>query len=159
MMSTKIEIVWRIVGHHNDRIGFKSFEEKSTLIVHAEVHGSPYSIHALVLAPVLGGTEKQTCHIVVFDGFKHPEEAGSLVMEFIVSCVNDCGNSADILAITARDEKLHLGVLEEGMVGAIELEANVFAERRNPVRTVPIYLPGEHHKSPQAPRIANTCYS
>jgi hypothetical protein len=75
-----------------------------------------------------------------------------------VIVILDGGNASHQLAVAAGQEELRGGVLEKGMLLPIQQRFHVEKQRRDPVRVIPINLPGKANELPQVPGIGYRKY-
>ena len=84
---------------------------------------------ALGPTPVGRGREERVGDGLVVDALEEAEEADPVVVGFVVQPVADGGDAADDRSVPLGQEVLGLGVLEEGILRAVE--SSIATSRRN----------------------------
>ena len=104
-------------------------------------------VHAARPRPVKDRAEERVRHGLVIHAFEEGELRLFRFVIFVEGFVDARADASHILAVTDSEEKIRFGVLEEGMLLAVERQVRVHEKRRHPLRTVLVELVGKFNKT------------
>ncbi len=115
-------------------------------MVGGHVHRSSDGLHASGLRPVARGLKEHRGYLLVLEALEVAEEAHALLVKLIVQVVDDGGDGAHHPPVPPRQEELHVGVLEKGIVPGTEELHPLPEEGRHPARVIPVEPPRKGDK-------------
>jgi len=142
----EIDVIGGIISHHHHRAGIEALHQQGVLRVGGEVGGAPNDLHASVLDPIPGGSQKLLGHGIILDDLKAAEEPGPLLLKGVVVVVNDGRDGAHRLIASLGEKEGYLCVFEEGVFMGVEERLTLPDERRNPIGIITINVPGKFNK-------------
>ena len=139
----EVQVVTRVVGHHDDRPGVEAFEEERALVVHGHVDRAAEPVHAPGRDPGRRRVDEGPGRLRIVEALVEPEEARPVLVRLVMVPVDDGRDAADGPPVPEGQEILGLAVLEEGVLAAVEPVLHVRQEGRDPVRVALVDGPGE----------------
>jgi hypothetical protein len=139
-----LPVVGRVPGLEDHRVPVVALDEDAALVVGGEVHRPEQPLAASLPHPGLGRVEERGEDRGVAVGLDEAELAVVAALVLVPAPVDLGGDPADRLplAVAPGEEVLRLGVVEEGVLGAIEESASLGDQWRHPGRT-PVEAEGE----------------
>ena len=137
-------IVGRVVRHHDEGRAIEAADQQPDVVVDRQVLGPANQLHPFRAEERRRRVEERSRHLLAVDRLEQPEEAGLLAVARHVRVVHDRRDApGDVAARVAREEQLHVGVLEERVLRRIQEILPLHEQRRHPVRVSAIDGPGE----------------
>ena len=116
----------------DQRLELEALDQDPALLVQAEVHRSQHLLAAARSQPRFGDTEQRPQDLRVVLELEEAEHPRARAVEPVVGEVDLGGDPADHAAVAPGQEVLRFAVLEVGVQLAIEEEAALDLERRDP---------------------------
>jgi hypothetical protein len=124
-------------------------DEQPALVVGREVERADHVIAAALAQPGEGGVEQRLRDRGVVLGLEEPELTPVVVLELVEPLIDLGADPPDDPAVTAGEEVLGLGVLEVGVVVAVEVALALADQRRHPLVDIRVEPEREHDELPQ----------
>ncbi len=155
-LDHEVVVVGRIVRHHDRGRRIEAFDEHPDLVVNREIHGAANASEVPASKKVARVIEERAGDMGIRNRFKEAEEADPVVMEVVVSAVDDGANTAQNFTVgfASGEERFNLAVLVERIFGS-KSGFDVDQERGYPRRISGLNLPGEEQKILPVPGGAN----
>ncbi|WP_243663973.1 hypothetical protein [Rhodothermus marinus] len=137
----KVGVVGRIVGHQDGGGPVETVDQQAGHVVERGVGRAAHVLQALTAQPVGGSVEERLGHREIRHALEKAEKPDAVVVLLQVHAVDDGRNAADDPPRRIqRQKRLNLAVLEKGTLAGREDLGHIPAQRRDPVRVVPVEL-------------------
>jgi hypothetical protein len=133
----------------DDRRPVEPGHEQPALVVGREAHGPDEPVAVALQHPRRGGVDERAGGLLVVLALEPAEEPPPVALELPEVAIDVGGDPPHDAAVPLGQEVLRLGVLEERVAPAVELLADEQAQRRDPVRLVPVQAVRQVDEGPQ----------
>ncbi len=151
----QLAVVGRVPGLEDHRSPVVAIDEDADLVVGGEVHRAEDATAAFAARPLGGGAEQRGRHLGVVGALEEAEHRVFAALELVPAVVDLGADPADRLAVALREEVLGFGVLEVGVLLAVEELHPLEDQRRDPLRLVAVQPEGHLDEALQVALAAN----